>query len=102
MRYIKIVLDTEYCGIRKEKYIKTDMTDGQLSAYVCEEAAAHSEQYDWMVFDWGEDAYSYAEANDISVEEAEEELQLFYDDAIAASYWEEITKEEYEENKNNV
>ena len=98
MRYIKIILDTGYCGTRDEKYIHTDMTNGQLNEYVSDEAAANAEQYDYMVFGWGEDAYSYAQDNDISIEEAEQEMEDFYASAQENSYWEEISEEEYKEN----
>ena len=33
-RFIKIVLDTDYCGTREEIYMKTNMTDEQLDSYV--------------------------------------------------------------------
>ena len=99
MRYIKIVLDTEYCGTKEEIYIETDMTNEQLNEYVHVEAVAHSEQYDWMVFGWDKDAVSYAEETGISVEEAEDMLESYYQEAQANSYWEEVTREEYEENK---
>ena len=97
-RYIKLVLDTEYCGTKNEHYFITTASDKELDLMVLEEAAANAEQYDYMVFGWGEDAESYAEENNISVEEAEAELQSFYDEAQACSYWEEVTREEYEEN----
>lgn len=97
MRYIKIVLDTEYVGTKNEIYLKTEATDTELSAMVAEEAYSNAEQYDYMVFGWGEDAESYAEENGITVEEAEEELNSYYEEAQGCSYWEEITKEEYEE-----
>lgn len=97
MRYIKIVLDTEYVGTKNEIYLKTEATDTELSAMVAEEAYSNAEQYDYMVFGWGEDAESYAENCGITVEEAEEELNSYYEEAQGCSYWEEITKEEYEE-----
>ena len=97
MRYIKIVLDTEYVGTKNEIYLATEATDAELSAMVAEEAYSNAEQYDYMVFGWGEDVYSYAEENGITVEDAENELEEYYEEAQACSYWEEITKEEYEE-----
>lgn len=61
-------------------------------------AYENAEGYEYMVFGWGEDVESYAEDNDISLEEAEEELEAFYADAQGASYWEEVSEEEYKEN----
>jgi hypothetical protein len=97
MRYIKLVLDTEFCGTKNEIYLATEATDTELTAMVAEEAYSNAEQYDYMVFGWGEDAESYAEECGISVEEAEEELEQYYMEAQDCSYWEEITEEEYEE-----
>ena len=97
MRYIKMVLNTEYAGTEDVIYLKTEATDTELYAMVAEEAYSNAEQYDYMVFGWGEDAESYAEENGISVEEAEEELNSYYGEAQAYSYWEEITEEEYKE-----
>ena len=98
MRYIKFVLDTEYVGTKNEIYMKTDMNDRELDATLSELAYENAEDYDYMVFGWGEDIESYAEDNDISLEEAEEELEQFYIDAQGASYWEEVSEEEYKEN----
>lgn len=97
MRYIKMVLDTEYVGTKNEIYLKTEATKLELSDMVAEEAYSNAEQYDYMVFGWGEDAESYAKENGISVEEAEEELHSYYEGAQTCSYWEEITEEEYKE-----
>ena len=97
MRYIKMVLDTDYCGTKNEKYLATEASDKELDEMLSEEAYENAEQYEYFVFGWGEDAESYAEECDISIEEAEEELEDFYSNSVANSYWEEITKEEYEE-----
>jgi hypothetical protein len=101
MRYIKIVLDTEYCRTKNEIYMETDMNDRELDETCSELAYENAEDYDYMVLGWGEDIESYAEANDMSFEEVEEMMEQYYQDAQGASYWEEVTKEEYEENKEN-
>lgn len=97
MRYIKMVVDTDYCGTKNEKYLATEASDNELDEMLSEEAHENAERYDYFVFGWGEDAESYAENNGISIEDAEAELDYFYEGAIANSYWTEITKEEYEE-----
>ena len=99
MRYIKIVLSARYCGTTVEIYYETDMTDKELNDYVEEAARTHAESYEYMVFGWDESAEDYAESEGITLEEALEEIDSYYEDALAESYWEEITKEEYEENK---
>lgn len=49
-----------------------------------------------MVYGWGEDAESHAEAYGISVEEAEEEMENYY--AEAWGDWEEVSEEDFNEN----
>ena len=102
MRYIRMVVDTQFCGTREERYFKTDMTDKELNDYGAEWAHENAESYDYMVFGWGETAESYAELEGISVEEAEEMMANYYSEADY--YWEEITEEEYleEGGKENV
>lgn len=96
MRYIKVFGETQFCGTAFELYLKTDMTDGELYAYASELALENAEQYDYMVFGWGEDAESYAEDCGISIEEAEELMENYYADVYGD--WEEVTEEEYREN----
>lgn len=97
-RFVKIVLDTGYVGTREEIYAKTDMTDNQLNSYVNDMAIEHAEQYNYMVYGGIDiDVETYAEDCGISVEDAEAEMDEFYEGACADSYWEEITEEEAEE-----
>ena len=98
-RYIKFVVDTEYVGTKNEIYMETEMNDRELDETLSDMAHENAEDYDYMVLGWGEDIESYAEANDMSFEEVEEMMEAYYADAQGASYWEEVTKEEYEENK---
>lgn len=95
MRYIKIEGDTQFCGTHFEEYLKTNMTDKELNEYCAELAHSNAESYDYMVYGWGEDAESYAESCGITLEEAEEEMEFYYENATA--YWKEVSKEEYEE-----
>ena len=97
MRYIKITGGTNYCGQDFEEYLETDMTDEELIRYCIEAAYENAEQYDYTV--WGWEVYTaedYAENNNVSIEEAEQMMKDYYDEAYAS--WEEITKKEYEEN----
>lgn len=95
-RYIRIVLDTDYCGTRDEYCIKTDKSDRELDAEIIELARDHAEQYSDIVYGFDVSVEEYAEDSGITIEEAEQEMEAFYEDALAASYWEETTKEEYE------
>ena len=97
-RFIKFVVDTEYVGTKNKIYMETEMNDRELDETCSELAYENAEDYDYMVLGWGEDIESYAEANDMSFEEVEGMMEEYYADAQGASYWEEVTKEEYEEN----
>lgn len=85
MRYIKIEGGTGYCGQDFEEYLYTDMSDKELDELYAEKARDNEEN---------EEQYEY----EVSVEEAEQMMKDYYADTYA--YWEEITKEEYEGNKN--
>ena len=97
-RYIKFIVDTEYVGTKNEIYMETEMGDRELDETLSELAYENAEDYDYMVLGWGEDIESYAEANDMSFEEVEEMMEAYYADAQGASYWEEVSEEEYKEN----
>lgn len=98
MRYIKVGYGNGYCGCDGEEYLHTDMSDEELNDYAQEQAMYNAESYDYMVWGWDCDsAEQYAEDNDVTVEEAEEMMEFYWENIN--SYWEEITKEEYEENK---
>lgn len=94
-RYIKFVVETEYAGTKNEIYMETEMNDRELDETLSEMAHENAEDYEYMVFGWGEDAESYAEDAGISLEEAEQELQWFYEEAQANSHWEEVSEAEY-------
>ena len=98
MRYIKFVLNTGYCGTQDVVYMKTDMDDRGLNITCSELAQENAEQYEYMIFGWGVDAVTYAEENDMSIEDAEQEIEDYYQDANDNSYWKEVSEEEYKEN----
>lgn len=100
MRYIKMVVDTDFTGTRDERYIKTSMTDKELDNLGQELAYENAESYDYMVFGWGETAEGFAELEGVSVEEAEDMMEDYY--ANASYYWEEITEEEWLDNEGQV
>ena len=96
MKYIKIEGGTGFCGTDFTEYLETEMSNIELDHYCIDAAYENADQYAYMVYGWGEDAESYAEYNDISVEEAEAEMEKYYAEAYAD--WEEITEEEYRNN----
>ena len=97
MRYIKVGYGNGYCGCDGEEYLHTDMSDKELDNYAQEQAMNNAESYQYMVWGWDYNtAEEYAEENDVSVEEAEEMMEYYWENI--ESYWEEITQEEYEDN----
>ena len=100
MRYIKMVVDTDFCGTRDERYLKTNYSDNMLNTLGAELAQENAESYDYMIFGWGETAESYAESEGISIEEAEGMMEDYY--ANASYDWEEITEEEWLDNEGQV
>lgn len=95
-RYVKISFGTLYSVTDGEEYLYTDMTDEELESYCNTAALNNAKQYDYLVFGFGEDAESYAAKNNISVEEAEQELANYYAETWGS--WKIITEEEYYEN----
>ena len=96
MKYIKITGGTGYCGTGFEEYLKTDMTNKELDEYCREAAASNAESYDYLVYGFHNDAESYAEENEISLEEAESMMEDYYAETYAD--WEEVSEEEWKEN----
>ena len=97
MRYIRIEGGTAFCGCDFEEYLHTDMSDKELDELCAEKARDNAEQYEYIV--WGWEVYTaeeYAEKSGVSIEEAEQMMEDYYAETYAD--WEEITKEEYEEN----
>ena len=97
MRYIIFHLSTDYSGTYNKEYIISEATDKELDAELNDAAIENASQYDYQVLGWGETIESYAEDNGLTIAEVEEIIGEYYDSAIANSYWEEITEEEYEE-----
>ena len=100
MRYIVFHLDTDYCGTYNKEYFTSEATNEELNAELNDAAIENASEYDYQVLGWGETIESYAEENELTIAEVEEMINEYYDGAIANSYWEEITKEEYEEGIN--
>lgn len=95
MRYIKVYGEAAYCGTSFEEYLETDMTDKELDEYVSDKVVENAESYDYMVFGWDTSMEEYVEENGITMELAEQMMEDYYADASGS--WEEITKEEYED-----
>lgn len=87
MRYIKFTGGTGYCGCDIEEYCEYDdsITDSELDSVAEEMAYEQGETYGYVATGWGEDW------------ECEEDREAYFEGCSCE--WEEISKEEYEENK---
>lgn len=94
MKYVHFHLTTEYCGTESDEYAKysDSVKEKEIDEDCYELARNNAESYEHLCTGWhGEDLEDYTE------EEREQELSWYYDEALSNSYWEFITKEEYEE-----
>lgn len=85
--YIKIVYSNGFCGCDEEHFLEVDDVEDAEAQF-----ASDIEHYGFF---WPDNRFIDDECSD---EEYEEELESYQQDIYANSYWEEITKEEYEEN----
>lgn len=86
MRYIHFTGGNNYCGCDLDEYEKfDDITDKELDQYAEGLAQDNGESFEHVAIGWGEEF------------ESEEEEEDYYSNCWCK--WEEISKEEYEENK---
>ena len=81
--YIKIVYSNGFCGCDEEHFLEVDDVEDAEREF--------SDGIEYYGFFWPDTRFVYDE-------EDEEELISYHDGVYDYSYWEEITKEEYEEN----
>ena len=96
MRYIKISSGNNFNGINYfNEYLLADVDDSELDKYCTFAARSNANLYENVVSDYQiyRDQYRTDEEFNIAIEEA---IENYYSQAWAK--WEEITKEEYEEN----
>lgn len=92
MKYFRIVVGTPYAGTDAEEYVAyEDDENAQKFAeeYAEELCDRNAEGFEYLVTGWDCDADEY--------DDYEEEIESYYQDCDW--YVEEITKEEYEENR---
>lgn len=87
--YIKITYSNGYCGCDEYEYVEV-ADENEANEYVTEGV------YNYGFFE----PDSRFISDDCDEEEYEQELEFYQEDCFANSSWEEITKEEYEENTN--
>lgn len=92
MFYYRFWADTEYCGTREEEYVsyETEPTDEEVEEDCSDWAESIFESYDYLATGW---------VNDLTEEEKEEALESYYENCCCG--WDEITKEEYENEEIN-
>ena len=93
MFYFKFTAETPYCGTECENYQSFDVRPSEdylntIAEVLCQENA---ESYEYLVRGWDDENFE-----DLTEEEQKEELSNYYADCWGG--WEEISKEEYEEN----
>ena len=92
MFYFRFTADTPYCGTENTDYriFKERPTDAELDEMAAEFGQLNAESYEYLVTDWleGEDEFD---------EEMEEAIENYYADCYSG--WEEITEEEYKEER---
>lgn len=86
--YIKITYSNGYCGCDEYEYVEV-ADENEADKYVSEGV------YNYSFFE----PDSRFISDDYDEEEYEQELEFYQEDCFDNSGWEEITKEEYEENK---
>lgn len=89
MFYFKFIADTPYCGTENTDYreFKERPTDAELDEMAEEFRQLNAESYEYLVTDWLEDEDEFDE----------EAVENYYADCYGG--WEEITEEEYEEER---
>lgn len=87
MKYYVFKGGTPYCGTDFEEYVAfgDEVTEKELADYAEELAIGQADSFEYLVTGWdNENEYN------------EEDLEYFRNDTIENTYWEEISKEEYE------
>lgn len=89
MKYIKFVVDTDICGTKDEIYeeFEDDVSQEELGQRGQELATENAESYEYLVLGWD---------NTPETEEEQDEIDNYY--ANVSYEYEEVSKEEYEEN----
>ena len=92
MFYYKIIADTPFCGTECENYVasKEKMTPAELDEMAEELCRNNAECYEYLVSGYNDEMFE-----GMSEEEQTEMLENYYADCDGS--WEQISKEEYEE-----
>ena len=88
MRYIHFYGSNGYCGCDYNEYLEVedDTPEYEIDRYSEEFAYEWAESYEYVATGWNE------------TWESEEDRENYYEDAVSNAGWEEITKEDFEEN----
>lgn len=87
--YIKITYSNGYCGCDEHEYVEV-ANENEANEYVTEGV------YNYSFFE--PDSRFINVDDECSDADYEEEVEYYQQDCFDNSFWEEITKEEYEEN----
>lgn len=87
MRYIHFYGSNGYCGCDYDEYLEVDddISDEEIDRYSEEFAYEWAESYEYVATGWNEPWESEADRDN------------YFEDAVSNANWEEITKEEFDE-----
>lgn len=93
MYYYRLLAETPYVGTEAEEYIVSSApySEAELNEMADDFCRHNAEGYEYLVSGWDDENFE-----DMTEEEREEEINNYYADCYGT--WEEITKEQYEEN----
>lgn len=107
VKYVKFVLLTNVPETEKTVYYATNYDKDNLDASLRFEALRNAEDNDYKIFGDSdaqrELAIEYSNEHNVpltaAIEYMDEVYDEYYKSALTLSYWEEVTKEEYEANE---
>lgn len=93
MFYFKFIATTPYSGTDHEEYIKFENrpTEDDLNNIAEDICRNNAESFEYLLTGWGSSDF-----DELSEEEQQEILDNYYADCCGT--WEEVTREEFEEN----
>ena len=89
MKYVKMWVDTPYCGTKNTQYLEVpdDVDENDLNEECEEWSYSNADDYSYLATGWGEDF------------EDEDEREDYYADCSSYSGWTFISEEEYLETR---
>ena len=95
MKYYKFIADTPFSGTENTHYVSFNRqpTEKELEEYAESYRDANADDFEYLVYGWDADPVGDGE---MTQEEYDESMENYYADCSCE--WEEISREEFEEN----